>query len=510
MKIKNNRILPIICAVAFLGCVEHPNGNNANEEYYPKIVLTPEEFASVAYDNPEELTDSEVSELVKGFVLANEGMGNSVVTRGANLSAMRIVNKSYISSFDGTAIETASRKTRSRANAAVPVYEVEVGSQKGEGYAVVCGDERAAKVIFYCTDSPQDREMDISTRYLLELSKKSVLADIEQIEQIRKETREATLEKIGSELNIPINEIRYDEIKNSVFIADDEVSTRTNIPGNPVGGHGWPPNILSFVNPMTVVTWHQGEPYNWQIPIGDLWDNYQLLSTYPGHYNVGCANVCIAQLFSILKVPMYGLTLNNRSMLIDWNYITSVPTIFVDEDYPEYSSPPRMVEMIGALMHRLYIDCEAEPDEITNEETGVTATIQTNVEIPKMLDYLDEKTTFSGSVNFNGDFAKQSLTALKPVLLYGFGHDVDKNGIASDEPSGHAFLIDGYFVCRKPGQTSFDNYWSVNMGWEGNMAKGYFLTGSNLTNCDIVFEHKYGTITYNTQEQQMLYNIAKK
>lgn len=60
MKVK---IFIICCMCAFISC------DNSNEVTHTvdKVELTQEEYASIAYDDPKEITDSEVLELVNNF-----------------------------------------------------------------------------------------------------------------------------------------------------------------------------------------------------------------------------------------------------------------------------------------------------------------------------------------------------------------------------------------------------------------------------------------------------------
>ena len=141
--------------------------------------------------------------------------------------------------------------------------------------------------------------------------------------------------------------------------------------------------------------------------------------------------------------------------------------------------------------------------------------ISTETKSGDMLDYIRKAATFSGDKNtvFNAESARQSLFAKKPVLLFGNGYYVDDSfqiaeGYKNQRP-GHAFLIDGYFMTRRSGQVGDDHYWSVNMGWGNSMSKGYFKTQDNFQDCDIIFGWGGVYLLYYTQEQNMIYNIAR-
>ena len=147
----------------------------------------------------------------------------------------------------------------------------------------------------------------MGTRYLLELSKKNVFSDIQQIEHIKSTKKDSTLRKIAQQLNIPQKKISYLDIKDRI-ITTDEISTRNNNPGNQAGGVSRPQSyVVGYVNPLSKVAWKQGEPYNYGRPIMMIYDGYG--GEQEGNLAVGCANVAIGILFSILKPSM---SLNNN------------------------------------------------------------------------------------------------------------------------------------------------------------------------------------------------------
>ena len=67
----NNRYLIYLFIISFLfsSCTDSNIANKFDNEKAEndQIVLTPEEFASIAYDNPQELTIEEISNIVANF-----------------------------------------------------------------------------------------------------------------------------------------------------------------------------------------------------------------------------------------------------------------------------------------------------------------------------------------------------------------------------------------------------------------------------------------------------------
>lgn len=469
-----------------------------------KIVLTPEEFVSIAYDDPKELSQKEIVNVISEFQCVNKGVG--FVTRSSDVSRVVIKKKYYISN----AMKLAITRSHTSKKLNVPIFEVEVSNDNGgKDFVAVCGDERAPKVLFYIDNYDPSLKMDNATCYLFELSKNSVLLDIEQIEHIKSEKKDSTLNRIGRELNISKEQISYALVKERI-IAETDINTRNN----PAGGVVKPTTrIVAFVNPMSKVTWAQGEPYNYAMPEVMLYDGKQ--NEYEGNLFVGCANVAIGTLFTIIKPAIF--LANNQA--VDWKYATSASHIFTNEYNPAASSPPELVSMISNLLALIAKETASTPAYETKtlkdkngalyEKSVITGT---ETSVPNTISYIRKMAVFAGDENtrFDANLAKQSLFDKQPVFLFGMGHYIDSNHNIIEDAPGHGWLVDGYIMTKRSGQLVYDNYWSVNMGWGTTMSKGYFRTGDNFQNCDVVFNNGEKTIVYYTQEQSMIYNISRR
>lgn len=165
-----------------------------------------------------------------------------------------------------------------------------------------------------------------------------------------------------------------------------------------------------MVPPISDIVWHQEAPYNDQMPIGNIWDGH--MGTYQGHYLVGCGNIAVATLFSILKPVMVGETAAGRQILIDWDYLTAQKTI-------TYYNSPDLIEMTASLLRAIYNKTRSFPnyvdfntyDEDNNPiiKRGIAST---STPTEGMLEYLQTMTTYSGSTGFNPELAKQSLQTI--------------------------------------------------------------------------------------------------
>lgn len=514
------RIFPLILLVAFIiaSCTDSTYDDTGRNIKSNKVVLTPEEYTSIAYDNPRELSEKEIIDIVYDFQHINSEFKNEAVTRSAGISRVSIINKYYLISHEDTIRHSTSRSLNVAAINA-PIFEIELSkSDNKKDFAVICGDERDAKVLFYANDYNSSDEINIEMRYLIEVAKQSALSDIELIEKIKIEKRNSTLDKVSKELDIPKEQITDNVIKEQI-ITTDNIETKGEY--NPINGIVQPTRIISMVVPMSNVAWHQEHPYNLQMPIDSVWS---AAGAYTGNIPIGCANVAVATLFTILRPAMVGVTSTGRQILIDWDYVTSIRSLYVSDYQPSLSSPPRIVEMVGSLLRAVYNETKSKPHyeeretyDVDQNKIKINVVVETSTVPADMLNYIQTMATYSGNTKFDPNFAKQSLLDHKPVLLYGNGHFIDNNRNPiqeepyKDQKPGHAWLIDGYCMTKKSGQAINDQYWSVNMGWGTGSSNVYFKTQSNFQDCDVVFSHGYQVnIVYYTQEQNMIYNIVKK
>lgn len=512
---KKYLIYILLAPFLFLSCTDSNIANEFNDRKSEndKIVLTPEEFVSIAYDDPQELNQEEINKIVLNF-RDNIKSGKDIRTRTSEAVKVSIGKKYYITKKKNTIENITSTRSLIDDELVIPIFEVELSNNEGEkSLAIVCGDERIPEVLFYIDNYTQSSEFNNETRYLLELSKKNIFADVEHIEHIKSTKRETTFRKISEQLNVPRSSISYLDIKDQITTTD-EISTRNNNPGNHSGGQNRPQSyVVGYVNPLSKVAWKQDEPYNYAMPIMMVYDGYK--GEQEGNIVVGCANVAVGILFSIVK-PYIKLS---NGLMIDWNYATSVESIRVTEGYPEASSPKEMVNMITELLAQIATSTDSKPSyevkDIMDVNTGNTykksVITQTSTSIVNIINYLRNMVNFSGDQNnkFNGNLAKQSLFERKPVFLCGAGHVVNDNGNIIGKGGGHAWLIDGVVITKRQRRAGYDHYWSVNMGW-GYWSRVYFRTSNDLQDCDVVFPDGDNNIAYYTQEMTMLYNITRK
>lgn len=507
---QKNKYLTFILIAPFilLSCTDADIDNGINNKRIEnnKIVLTPEENVSIAYDNPKELAEEEIRNVVFNFQ-NNINSGKGFTTRNSEVSKISIKKKFYITENNNIIENVTNTRSTTSNELTVPIFEVELSSYNGEkSLAVVCGDERMPEVLFYSENYCPDFEIDNGTRYLLELSKKNILSDIRQIEHIKSTKRDSTLNKIARQWNMPKEKVCYAAIKDQIVTAD-KISTRNNNPGNPIGGVDRPDlYVVGYVNPMSKVVWSQNAPYKSAMPKMMIFDGNA--GEFEGNIPVGCANVAIGMIFSIIKPNMF---LDNNQK-VDWDYATSF-------SYINNYSPQDLIDMISGLLAQIAAGTMSVPyreekeliDIDTESKYTKSVITQTTTTTVDAVNYLRTMANFSGDGNykFNGNQAKQSLFERKPVLLFGQGYEVDDDGNIIKKAGGHAWLIDGVVITRHPLNIGYYHFWSVNIGW-GRGSKAYFRTSNDLQYCDVIFSTSSGNRAYYTQEMTMLYNITKK
>lgn len=504
----------IICVAFIMGSCTDGYKEGTEPDKDKEFALTPEEYASIAYDNPKEISEGEVISIVEDFQRINSELRKNIFINGSEVTNVGIKSKYYLTAQDGSHIIRSAQKTEK----AIPIYEVEIERESREkDLILVCGDERAAKVLFYANNYAFSDKVNAGMGYLMEVARRSALSDIDLIEKLKTEKRNATLDKISKEFNIPVEEITEEFIKSQILISDGIDAKSFN---NPVGGISNPSRIVAQFGPVSRIAWTEEYPYNTQMPQGLRTDGS---AAYEGNYPVGCVNIAVATLFSILRPAMVGETASGRQILMDWDYVTSTPKLFIDKENPANSSPAKMVEMTGSLLRAIYNGTNSKPEYKTidtyDEDENLVkkeVVVETSTRTTDMLNYIQTQATYLGGVKFDAGLAELSLQEHMPVLLYGNGYirDNNNNPVAEgDYPKnmGHGWLIDGYCTTKKSGQVERDLYWSVNMGWGTNSSQVYFKAQSNFQDYEVSFPYdEEVNVVYYPQEQSMIYNIVKK
>lgn len=498
---KKNYVLWAILIAFLLTSCGREDMSYSNKDDLRRIQLSNDEIVSIAFDNTGEINEEGVRNIIAEFL--NAQVGTELTTRGLTSSESFDVNSKYYIAQNGKTHKLATLLTRSNneeVELEVPIYEVFINRGSEKGFALVSGDERSPKVIAYIPNI--NNEANLKTKEIqivLGLSKASLLSDIQKIENIRLELREQTLAKISQELNIPVEQINYEDIIQYISI-DDDLATRAPA-DNRYTESQIPTQILSYVDPMSKTAWEQDSPYNRALPDDKI---LILDQVKDGKRIAGCGVVAIAELFAVVRPTN---TFNGVAM--DWNVINNyavlkeAPAGFD----PSNNSPANVLNMVGNLIKAIYVETDTKPTYSTYN--GQQYNDGSSTPPGNLAPYIRGKINTDAARVFDPDICKSSLDLIRPVFIYGNIKLYPDSGNTS-VTVGHAFQIDGYAVAKKSTKIllqSYDIYWHVNCGW-GPFAKCYFKISAD-TNCTMVIEADEGMIEMNTNSLNMLANCRK-
>lgn len=330
MKLKYYFLLVILAL--FTSCSnELGMQDNLNDS---KILLSSDEYISIAYDNPGIITSEEAKQLVLDF------NPTGLQTRNNNVKIMAISTYNVSSSY-GLKTRVGSTNLTT-----IPVYKIEFLSDEGKGVAYVPADERFAKIMAYLPKTDlKDSVKYVDSKSMLYLSELSLLEDAKYYEKVKSELRAKTLAKIAKTLNVKA--VRYDEIQD-IIIVKDEILSRSE-PTFPIG------NPIGFAGLYCSSTeWNQDAPYN------DLLqkENCDLYDTGSPTYEAvpaGCAVISIAQIMASLEPD---LTVDG--LKIDWNILKAQKQIIAPSSWQTPSSETTR-EMVAKLIKYIYIATNTQP-----------------------------------------------------------------------------------------------------------------------------------------------------
>lgn len=438
-----NYILTLALSLVIISCEEQNDSISDNK--LSKVELTKEEFISIAYDNPKELTEYQIVEIVDKFTSNNINRK----TRVGGLENIKVGEKSYISNKENIS------SIQGKCSYNIPVYSVIVGNGNFKDVALVSGDERVPFIIaYYSLDKDREeafRQNGLNNDLMLDLSKNQIFQELENIENIQDSLRQSTLKKVSEKLNIEIEDVKIENIKNKLVVPDNKISTRADMITNPNNILG---TVIGEFGPWCRVKWDVGMPYNRTMPQACpdnwLWDN---------RYAISSVVVAVAQTLAYFQPNMvvYGES-------IDWNYLKVNEEIFEDSDYfgSYVQDPLKRRNMVANLMKYIGEQCSVQ------YHCGGASVDFTNVS--NFLQRYGIK--IDGRQTFNTSSMISYIENLSPIIMYG---QTSTNG-------GHWWLIDGLLavIVDVSGRQEIRKYIHANMGM-GKSYTGYYYATSNMT-----------------------------
>ncbi len=336
----------------------------------------------------------------------------------------------------------------------IPVYSVIVENGNFKDVALVSGDERVPFVIaYYSLDKDREeafRQNGLNNDLMLDLSKKQIIQELENVENIQDSLRQSTLKKVSEKLSIEIEDVKIENIKNKLVVQDNKISTRADMITNPDNILG---TVIGEFGPWCRVKWDVGMPYNRTMPQACpdnwLWDN---------RYAISSVVVAVAQTLAYFQPNMvvYGEP-------IDWNYLKVNEEIFEDSDYfgSYVQDPLRRRNMVANLMKYIGEQCSVQ-----YHCSGASVNF-TNVS--NFLQRYGIK--IDGRQTFNTSSMISYIENLSPIIMYG----------QTSSNSGHWWLIDGLLavIVDVSGRQEIRKYIHANMGM-GKSYTGYYYA-TNLS-----------------------------
>jgi len=398
------------------------------------VSLTQDEFLSIAYDNPKELSVEEVRNIASDFLKALNKENESETKSSVSEFTLKIDSKSYYSPCQFV----LSTKTASDEKLKLPVYEVEVTSNQGVGVVYISADERNAEVITYIPQMADNAELFVKSgsAFLVEWAKESAYEHLVEIEKARTTLHDATVTKISTQLGIEKSEVTLENVIDKIVVA----GTRATAITTPTT------QIIAKCDPIVKTEWSQGSPYNLSLPIPNA-------PSTQAHVYTGCAVTAACQLMTAIKPK---LTLGG--MLIDWDYLTQSDEVSAGDSADKLA-------MLGKLHSWVFDQLDATPQYDINgyhNGTGVSA----NSQVWFYGNYFNHSENYS---KYDPDALLRSFRAGYPSLIRG---------------QGHAWIVDGYIIAEKAVASSqsstraiiiqyYDMFWHANLGW-GGLANGYY------------------------------------
>lgn len=411
-----------------------------------KVKLSRNEYLSVAFDNPETVTEAQALEIVKGFISTNTN------SRGVTNVSPSVTKKIYLNG--------SLSRSKSDNLPTVPVYEIALNTPEDKGFALVSGDERMPCVLAYSEKGEiNDTVTNKGAALMLKEATASLVYNIGAYNQLKDSLREKTLQKIAE--NLGRKNVSFDDVKELIAVQDG-AETRSVAYPNPSVGTLW-----KEVKPVIQTRWNQDSPYNNALD-PTSYEEFQGIPYYDKN-PVGCTGVAVAQIVAHFEVlsSAYGVNLI-------WSQLKASPTI------SRYNAP--LVEQVSNL-------CKHVAKGINTNWTasGGGASLKSASSYLNGLGVTFDTGSKYGGYSMDVGRVLESLDGYplpQPVFVTGNA----EAGSRSTGGGGHCWLLDGYQMRRRPTTTrqilkTSDIYIHANFGWSGH-EDGYYMVDKNSASLD--------------------------
>lgn len=458
------KYLYFLCAMISLSTL-HSCSNEILEDTTSKkmINLTKNEVFSISYDETKDLDERTLFNMVSSFA----SLQNGTTTR-SNATSFKVVKESFINKEGEFNEKGQATRAINNDDITSKICEIEFNSSSSTGRAIVSANANCPAIIAFIPKCSNEKMMErTGASILIHASKASYLYNTIKMKELADSLRLPTLEKISKELELPINEISYERVKDYIAITD--VTPTTRVTAVQIGDIKM--QVLdNSILPLVKTNWGQDDPYNGWFSVVDKTGMRDWVRTENGGKNftsvpAGCVNIAMAQMMThthLYRIPQTAFQIP-KPEYISGNYGTFIPNWF------EMTKTPKLDDkgaggLIDAqrLIAELYIE-----NKTKSKKDGDGAVIASEVTEENMLKTMDNYFIYNPKKAFNGDMAWAALRAERLVLM-----------LTSD----HAFIISGILITEKSVATrelvkNNDVYWHANLGW-ADECTGYYQLDS--------------------------------
>lgn len=419
-----------------------------------QIVLSPEEIISIAYEHPKELEESEIIEIAKDFPLELRPG-----TKSNNDRAVYAINKKMYLGKNGELTDDRIG-LKGTDQISLPIYDVDISNGSSKMKAYICADERFPEVIAY-VPSTLDSKFIITDHPMYAYSLGIVVNRINYYNKLKDSLRNKTVEKIKDKIGTLPEKDLFKSVKHLIK-SNQSVGTKSLVIGS------FPTTVINKIGPFTTTLWDQGwdfyaNAYNHKMPA---------ITCEGSALNApaGCVTVAVAQMLALhtpnMSVPKYT---DNSTLNVDWALLKQSPTV---DDWGG-----ARYDLMGSLMRSV-----ADGLQSTSACSGSSSLTSANM--TNAINYSRQFVNINNLQNFSVQTCKASLDNQKIILASGSRSTVTGTG-----KIGHAWLVDGYAVCRKGTVNGnngsneivnkYDFYLHCNLGWGASSATGWYLVNND-------------------------------
>lgn len=437
--------------------LEFPDKDVSDSTNEQLLHISDDEYVSLAMADVGHLSSDEVSDLLDSFLdvfLPADRSSHVVSTK-----LKQIKNRSW----NGDGMRSRSSETAD----SVPFYCFEVSDERRKGYAVVSADGCWPGVIAYVPQGDMDSLEEYgNARMMMEASELFVLSEVKRIRTLVDSLKDETLEKVAR--RFPDEDITLDNVLRYVTwdkYMDGGRLSRVAVLRSPAYDNP-PTEIIEKEGPFISTRWHQDAPYNVALPVSY---HQSFGFNIKSHNPLGCGVVAAMQVLAYLKPAM---VVDGQTM--DWGKLTKNAEITGDLE-------PEVQRMVAALGKHVYDGTKTVANVLPDGEYGpyddktIPIVTSSSTKVADIISYL------SGYVKCGTYYERFASDAMLNAIR---GKHVSMMGGTSNRNTNHAWVIDGYAICRKSAREIlryYDFYLHANMGFHDGDYNGYYRVNPDIT-----------------------------